>query len=104
MRARQFDRVGMYNLALCRLSKSSPPDHLGDAGEDVVAVRLAKGLLAQFAGGGVGEFGDEFDRVGLPPFGNVLAQVIANCGFVDVTARRTDDQQQRAFVPFGVGW
>src|SRR4051812_7226419 len=66
-------------------------DHLGCVGEAIVAIFVAKVLLAELAGRGVRQIVDELDRVGKPPFGDFLRQEIPNLALGDLPVIVSDD-------------
>src|SRR4051812_24392871 len=78
-------------------------DHRLGVGEAVAAILIAQVLLAELAGGGVRKLVDKLDRIRQPPFRDPAGQKISDFGVGDVASFVTDDQQQRALIPFGVG-
>ena len=75
---------------------------LGEGGELVVLELLAEGEFVEFSGGGVGEVFDDDDFVGDPPFGDLAGVEGEEAGGIDGAAGFGGDDEEGAFVPFGV--
>src|SRR6478672_7174216 len=77
-------------------------DHRFGTVEPIVAIGVAQVFLAKLTAGRVGQRIDELDRVGQPPFGDLVRQIGTDVLGADVAVVVADDKKQRPLVPLGM--